>query len=119
MKLLRTASVSCALVVLATAPVAANEAYYAVIFAAQTPDNQARFSHTFAAFVKVDDAAAKNPAVHTSVISWLPANGNIRVVRLRPEPGKNFGLKETLDWAAELRLNCFSIWSICNQERAV
>jgi hypothetical protein len=93
------------LVALTAAAAQATEGYYVVFFAAQTPDNQAKFAHTFAAFVRVDDIRAKSPAIQAAVISWLPANGNVRVVKLRPEPGKNFGLKETLNWAAELRLN--------------
>ena len=47
--------------------------------------------------------------LETTVISWLPASGVIEVVRLRPEPGNNFGLTETLDWAAALRLRV-SAW---------
>jgi hypothetical protein len=93
------------MLVVLTGAAQATEGYYAIFFAAQTPDNQAKFAHTFAAFVRVDDIKAKNSPIQTAVISWLPANGNIRVVKLRPEQGKNFGLKETLTWAAEQRLN--------------
>jgi hypothetical protein len=82
----------------------ADDTYYLIVFASQTPDNQPKYAHTFAAFIKAADTAGKTPALETAVISWLPANGIIEVVRLRPEPGKNFGLKETLDWAAALQV---------------
>jgi hypothetical protein len=81
----------------------ADEAYYLIVFASQHPDNQPKYSHTFAAFVKATDPAARKPTLETAVISWLPATGTIDLARLRPEQGKNFGLKETLDWAANLR----------------
>lgn len=78
--------------------------YYMVIFASQTEPPRPRTSHTFATFVKVNDAAGANqetpPQSHT--ISWMPATGNIVIVRLAPEAGKNFTLDESLRWAAEL-----------------
>jgi hypothetical protein len=83
----------------------ADDAYYIIVFASQHPDNQPKFSHTFAAFVKADDAGGKKGKLEVAVISWLPATGNVAVGRLRPEQGKNFGLKETLDWANEMRAN--------------
>jgi hypothetical protein len=79
----------------------ANDAYYLIVFAAQHRDNQAKYSHTFAAFLKVTDGEAAKPSMESAVISWLPATGSVDLRRLRPEAGKNFGLQETLDWAAK------------------
>jgi hypothetical protein len=79
----------------------ADEAYYVIVFASQHPDNQPKYSHTFAAFMKVTEGAGAKPALETAAISWLPATGSIDLLRLRPETGKNFGLGETLDWAAK------------------
>ena len=79
----------------------ADETYYMVVFGSQRPDNLPRFSHTFAAFIKVDDPKKKTRP-ELAVISWLPDNKNIELKRLKGERGKNCGLDETCAWAAGL-----------------
>jgi len=76
----------------------ANERYYMIVFGSQAEPNLPRFSHTFAAFAKVnsDGKDAKKDKIEISTISWLPATLNIMPLRLKPEEGKNFGLAETL-----------------------
>jgi len=90
-----------ALLTVAVAPALADESYYMIVFASQHPDNQPKYSHTFAAFLQVTEGAGDKHMLETATISWLPATGNVEMVRLRPEPGKNFGLQETFDWAAK------------------
>jgi hypothetical protein len=118
-------------------PARADEAYYLIVFASQHPDNQPKYSHTFAAFLRVTDGAkternvakdaaaldaaplnATQRALETAVISWLPATGSIELARVRPEPGKNFGLVETLDWAAKYEARV-SAWGPFRIEKAL
>ncbi|MFO0966013.1 MAG: hypothetical protein U0793_10575 [Gemmataceae bacterium] len=109
--MLRTLTLT-VLVVLGSGPIAfAQDRYYAVFFAAN--NGRPSGAHTFATFVRLkadvvaaaaDGAggAASGPA-ESLTISWLPASGVV-VPRLLGggEPGRNFGLKETLDWCKRL-----------------
>ncbi|MCI0376869.1 MAG: hypothetical protein L0215_04635 [Gemmataceae bacterium] len=81
----------------------AEDNHYLVMFAAQGPDAKPRFTHTFAAFVKVSDNEGKKDIV-AKTISWMPASGVIVPAKLRPEPGANFSLERSLEWAADLKL---------------
>lgn len=83
----------------------AEERYYAVLFASQDSSNQARWSHTFATFLKIDrDDDPRNGAQWESAqsvtISWMPASGSIRILQ-RPVAGRNYTLQESLAWAEQ------------------
>src|SRR5262245_15435485 len=76
--------------------------YYLIVFASQDNTNAARLAHSFAAFVDVTtDQKGAIKTITPSTISWLPATMQV-VPRIRPEPGRNFDLKTTLDRAAQL-----------------
>jgi hypothetical protein len=77
----------------------AAEHYYLMVFASQAQPDLARTAHTFATFVKSsDDGDTQTPNLESHTVSWMPANLVI-TPRLRPEPGKNLTLAETLEWA--------------------
>ncbi len=74
---------------------------YMVIFTYQGPNRRPREAHTFASFVRArGKQPSKNARLETHTISWLPANLQVALLRLRPEPGKNLGLEESLDLGA-------------------
>ncbi len=65
---------------------------YLVLFGGQAGKVRPRTAHTWATFVK------GNPQrVESFTISWLPVRLPVRPCRLFPEPGRNYGLHETLD----------------------
>jgi hypothetical protein len=81
-------------------PARAEEQYYVVVFGSQTRTYQPRLAHSFATFVKVDGPpGACTFEAHT--ISWLPETLEVRVWRVRPEPGDNLDLPTTLRVCAE------------------
>lgn len=57
------------------------------IYATDTPRGLARSAHTFAVLDGKD------------CLSWMPADGAIRVTLLRDQPGRNYTWNETLAWA--------------------
>jgi ABC-type phosphate/phosphonate transport system substrate-binding protein len=71
--------------------------YYLCVFAFDRAPRRARYSHTFATFIKADGGAVE---AHT--ISWLPGSMRIEVGRTQSEPGVNLSLRQTLRWAREL-----------------
>ncbi len=77
--------------------------YYMLIFGAQTHPKIPRFTHTFCTIVKVADPQPGCGAlsIEAYTISWLPQTLNIRPYRIRPEPGRNLTLDETLRWTAQ------------------
>ncbi|MCI0638424.1 MAG: hypothetical protein L0Y72_29570 [Gemmataceae bacterium] len=81
----------------------AEDSHYLVMFAAQGPDAKPRFTHTFATFVKMSDSNGTSEVV-AKTISWMPASGVIVPAKLLPEPGANFTLERSLEWAANLKL---------------
>src|SRR2546425_3712715 len=64
-----------------------HEEYYLVMFASQTVPADPRYSHSFAAFVKLTDCGSGPPVLRSHQISWLPQSLNIRLFTLFPEPG--------------------------------
>ncbi len=80
----------------------ADDTYYMVILAYQGRPNLSRSAHTFATFVKVPDGKDGKQdfkAMECHTISWLPRTLVVAPLRLRPEPGRNLGLDETLKLA--------------------
>jgi hypothetical protein len=78
----------------------AGDAYYLIMFASQTIPNQAKYSHSFATFVREtwpgDEPGPGDSVLESHTISWLPANGIVRPNALFPECGRNFGLRESI-----------------------
>jgi hypothetical protein len=77
----------------------AHEAYFMAVFGSQRPNvNRPRHTHCFAVFVKVTgEACPDGPhATESFAISWLAADGVVKMRRLTPESGRNFDLDETM-----------------------
>jgi hypothetical protein len=74
--------------------------YHVILFACEREGNPPRFSHTWATFVKSARNESEKPTLDESItISWMPASGVIPLVfAVR---GRNYSLKESLDWARE------------------
>jgi len=102
---------TCLILFWPTAFGAAQDSYYLIVFSNQTADDDPRFSHTFATFVKrsgVSPASSgQDLEVHT--LSWMPASQNISVVRLRPERGVLYDLEASLAWAYSVNARV-SMW---------
>jgi hypothetical protein len=81
-----------------------DEKYYLILFASQQGGNQARFSHSFATFVKVTGSEESETPLQVEhhTISWLPKTLKIVLLRRTPETGVNLSLKASLDWARKV-----------------
>ena len=80
---------------------AAGDAYFVAVFGAQRPVVKApRYSHSFAVFAHL----APDGRLEWFTISWLPCTGRVHPLRLRPEPGRNFTLQETLGLCQQNRM---------------
>lgn len=72
--------------------------YFVIMFGSQRIPSNPNYSHTFATFVKTTPAPTGTEAIaHT--ISWLPVNLKVRIEAVLPEPGHNFDLPSSLDFA--------------------
>jgi hypothetical protein len=95
---------ACAFLIALAGSAAAGDAYYVMVFGAQRTPPQPRYAHSFATFVHAtwegDGPCPDSPTLEARTISWLPANGIVRVVALA-ECGRNFELFETLHWARD------------------
>lgn len=87
------------------------KAYFMILFSQDGPGHEPWLSHTFATFIKATGNRADKDhfRLEHHTISWLPASGDVRLLRLRPETGKNFRLKETLKLARSLNTR-ISMW---------
>lgn len=80
---------------------AAEDVYFAIVFGAQRPVVKApRYSHSFATFTHL----TPDGRLEAFTISWLPATGEVRPLRLWAEAGRNFTLEETLRLCQENRM---------------
>src|SRR5436190_8575965 len=70
---------------------------YVLLFGGQAERLQPQTAHTWATYVCVSPQAGGPARLESFTISWLPVSGKVRPRKLRPEPGRNFGLEETLD----------------------
>lgn len=66
--------------------------FYLLLFGGQAAKGKPMTAHVWATYVRVDAAGA----IEEHTISWLPATGKVRPLALRPEPGINHNLAETL-----------------------
>ena len=76
------------------------EHYYLTVFGSQSVPYRTRYTHTWATFVRAAPLADGGVSVQADTISWMPATLHIRPLAVRPEPGVNLSLAETLAWAA-------------------
>jgi hypothetical protein len=79
-------------------PARAEERYYIVLFGSQSTPRQARYTHTWATFVRASGEGPDSSCYRISeafTISWLPADLKVRALRLRAEPGVNLDLEST------------------------
>ena len=88
-----------------TAPVAEAPRYFFILYAGQSVPFRARTAHTWATGVKTVGGVV----VDTITVSWLPADGNVQPLRLRPVQGKNWSLEDTLAIMANNRGH-ISVW---------
>lgn len=69
--------------------------YYFILFGGQSVPFKPHTAHTFGTFVKATPAADGTMSLEQVTISWLPAEGPVRPLKLRPSEGKNYSLEET------------------------
>ena len=81
--------------------------YYVLLVASDAASNLARDAHTFATFMRCK-SDGENESFDTHTISWLPQSLVIAPLR-GAEPGKNFSLEETFNWAKNLNSR-FTAW---------
>lgn len=98
----------------------AGEFYYVMIFGSQGHPKQLRYTHTWATFVKaVGEGADPNAyALEANTISWLPETLDVKVWRLRPEPGTNLDLDQTLA-AVYSRNEHVTMWGPFRVQKAI
>lgn len=69
--------------------------YYFVLFGGQSIPFRAYTAHTWATYVKATPTAGGQMSIEQVTISWLPAQGDVRPLRIRAVEGKNYSLDET------------------------
>jgi hypothetical protein len=81
--------------------VRAQETYYVVVLASQQTPPRAKYSHTFAIFVRVCHCcnSPEQCTVESHIISWMPKALDIRLEALLPETGANLDLDTSIRWA--------------------
>jgi hypothetical protein len=79
----------------------AGEKYYISIFGSESSPKLPRYTHTWATFVRATGEGEDHSqyAIESCTISWLPASLKVRPLRLCAEPGVNFDLHATFDYA--------------------
>jgi hypothetical protein len=83
--------------------------YYVTVLAYQSDPKHPKTSHTFAVFSKASGEPSQGGTVESHTISWLPTSLDVDITNLKPEPGTNFGLTETLRMARDQKLTV-SAW---------
>jgi hypothetical protein len=78
----------------------AAERYFLMVFGSQQIPPRAKYSHSFATFVKAtaDGSCPQRWCLESHTISWLPQTLEIRVRALFPECGQNLELHATMRW---------------------
>lgn len=100
MRLLVVVAVASLSVAAASAQPLAGERYYMTVFGAQSSPLRLRLTHTFAEFTRTVPTPMGEMVAESHTVSWMPATLRIRPLALRPEPGTNLTLQQTLDWVA-------------------
>ena len=104
---------------LAQLPKPADERFFLVLFGSQNVLRQPQYTHTWAALVRVraSDVGACgtitpgciDPALDVQMINWMPAKGEIDALSKEVEPGRNFGLHESMKWACDTKQSV-AVW---------
>lgn len=77
-----------------------HDRFFLMMFASQQqPTNWPNTTHSFCALVKASGADRQPIAYETLVYSWLPAKLDNWIEERLPEPGRNYGLDDTIRWA--------------------
>jgi hypothetical protein len=82
----------------------AEERYYVILFGSQSTPRLPRYTHTWATFVKASGEGQDSSAYlidEVFTISWLPADLEVRSLRLRAEEGVNLDLETTLAYVLQ------------------
>ena len=101
---------------------AADERYYALFFAHQTPSWRAEGSHTYVEFIRAEASAGAPPIIlQRDTISWLPRDGRMRLLAAHPEEGRNASLEETLQLAGCRRVSAWGPYELtpCAYQKAI
>src|SRR4051794_22291611 len=92
---------------------AAEERYFALFFSYQNYSGQAISTHSFIEFIRADVQPNTLPTIlQRDAISWLPSSGNLRLLAIHPEEGRNATLDETLDRARCLRVRAWGPYEL-------
>ena len=92
-----------ALALVLTANAARADKFYVVVFGAESKPPRAKYSHSWATFVRIPGGCPCGPAVPNAgpidcfTISWLPCKVELTINTLFAEPGRNFDLHRTFD----------------------
>jgi hypothetical protein len=80
--------------------VRADDYYYVMVFGSQRIPAEARYSHSFALFVRAtgQGRCAASYRLEGHLISWMPQALEIRLWALVPECGQNLDLNSTFRW---------------------
>ncbi len=77
---------------------AEGDTYFVIVFGAQPPGLKSpRRSHTWATFIHL----CADGRAEEFTISWLPQTGKVRPLALQSEPGRNYGLHESVDFCRQ------------------
>lgn len=71
--------------------------YYVLLFGGQADRLRPRTAHTWATFVRADPRPGGVTVLEEVTISWLPCRMPVHPFALDPVPGRNYGLRETLE----------------------
>jgi hypothetical protein len=78
-------------------PAAECPRYYVILFGGVAERFHPRTAHTWATFVRTEPRPGGAAAVESFTISWMPCRLPVRPLAPLAEPGRNYGLQETLD----------------------
>lgn len=97
-------------------PVCGESRYYILLFGGQA-DWRPQTAHTWATFVRATRHPSGITLIDNFTISWLPEKLPVRPFKLRPAPGRNYGLHETLDvmWGYRPTLSLWGPWEISHE----
>jgi hypothetical protein len=79
-----------------------DERFYVIVFGSQSTPKRAKYTHSWAAVVKVTGDKPETRKIEEHTISWMPASLVIRPASLKVEPGTNLPLDFTIQ---EMRRN--------------
>ncbi|HSQ55852.1 MAG TPA: hypothetical protein VLM40_08895 [Gemmata sp.] len=73
------------------------ERYFLLVFGSESRPKKAKFTHTWATMVRVNEVENGPPAIEQLTISWMPATLEIRPGSFNVEPGGNLELAFTIE----------------------